>query len=887
MLRDVNEEVVAHLEMRIAELRALGMSEPDARAEALRRFGDSEEFRAFTEHRVARRGRRLDLAEWLSSWGQDVRFAMRQFSRSRGVAALAVLTLALGIGANTAIFTVVHHLLLAPLPYPDGDRLVTLAMEGDDHAPSPPGAAAMLAWRARAHSIETIAAVSVLANKVQDAQEQDTIAAGVTTNFLQLLRVRPALGRGFTPDDESPGAPAVAIISYGLWQRAYGGRTDVLGAAVRARGRSYAIVGVAPRAMGLPMSIDGAGAKLHEATPSIWLPVAFDSLASSRSPFVVAAGGAAVFARLRADVSPTQASQELQAVLESTPEAERLAYSTPWTLRCCARALRAQDLLDPREARAVEVLFAAVGVLLLIACANVASLLMSRAWTRRREFAVRVALGASRARLARLVLTESVTLALAGGLLGVAVASQTLRIILALRPPALANLAGVHVESTVLLLSFAIAVATGILFGSAPALFAGRSAVGDALKSDTRASSSDAASRRIRSALIVAEIALSLVLLVGAGLLVRTFVALQRTPLGFHPHGLLAVDVIAPRAVRPEQRIALRDALLDRLRAAPGVMDAAIGKMPGDRREGVIPLETEPDAGGQSRSIPRFAPTFVSPGYFHVAGMSLVEGRPPQPAPTPGGAPTEVAVTRSLARRLWPAGHVLGARLHAGHSAGGAPDAGLESYVVVGVVDDVRLPGASPALAADVYLPPRPALAPFLLRTEASPRTLAATLRRTVASADPSASVYSVTIGDEYLRDALAPTRFAMALLAAFSLLALLLAAVGLYGVIAYSVTQRTREIGIRVALGAEPAAVTSLVVGSGLRLAAAGIVLGVGGAIGSTRVLGSMLYAVTPADPPTFVGVGGLVVTIALLASYVPARRALRIDPTEALRAD
>lgn len=888
ILRELDEEVRVHLAMRVDDLRALGMSEADAEAEALRRFGDSNEFHTYAEGRAARQARRFGAVEWLEAWRQDIRFAIRQFKRNFGFTAVAVLTLALGIGANTAIFTVVHRLLLAPLPYADGNRIVILAMEGDDASPAPPGGAAMLAWRARARSVETVAAAGVEAMMVPNAQEQDTIAAHVTTNYLALLGLRPALGRDFTPDDERPGAPAVAMISYGLWQRAYGGRADVLGAEVRAAGHSYTIIGVAPRAMGIPMSTAGVGAKLHEATPSIWLPASLESMASSHSPFIVSAGGATVFAKLRAGASPQQASRELQSILESIPAAERFLGASPWIPRCCARALRAQDLLDPREARAVAVLFVAVGVLLLIACANVANLLMSRAWTRRREFAVRVALGAGRARLARLVLTESVILALAGGLLGVVLAWQTLRLILALRPPGLANLDGVHIEPAVLIWSVAISIGTGILFGSAPALFAGGRFSSDVLRGETRASTGDAVSRRIRSVLIVGEIALSLVLLVGAGLVIRSFVALQRMTLGFDPHGLVAVHFLVRPTAQPQGRIGLRDAMLERLLATPGISEAAIGKMPGDPNAAIVPLETEPDAGGRSRSVPRFAVTFVSPDYFRVARMSLVEGR--SPTPTPSGAnasqlalATEIVVSRSLARRLWPDGHVIGARLHAGRAITGA----MESYAVVGVAEDVHMPSPRAEIAAQIYRPPPALVVPFVVRTSTPTSNVTAMLRRAVVDVDPSAVIYELTVGDEYLRDALAPTRFAMALLAAFSAVALCLSAIGLYGVIAYSVTQRTREIGIRVALGAAPSAVTSLVVGSGLRLATVGIVIGVVAAAACTRILGSLLYAVTPADAATFAAISLLVAAIALLASYVPARRALRIDPTEALRAE
>ncbi|MEP6622049.1 MAG: FtsX-like permease family protein, partial [bacterium] len=558
------------------------------------------------------------------------------------------------------------------------------------------------------------------------------------------------------------------------------------------------------------------------------------------------------------------------------------------------RVKRGQDFLSPRERRAVQVLFAAVGALLLIACANLANLLLARALARQREFAVRCALGAGRGRIMQQVLAESVSLALAGGVLGVGVAWLALRVIVALRPPALDHLADVRLDPAVLLWCLGVSVATGILFGSAPALFAGAQVAGDVLRRETRGGSQGRTSRRVRSALMVLEIAASLVLLVGSGLLVRSFTALQRMPLGFEPHGLVYADVLLGGRPFRDRRVEIRDAIVGRLRSLPGVTGVAIGVMPGKAFVAYGGLEAETDNAGHTTHVPLLGTVFITRDYFQVARIAVVEGRLPDSSivmPTNGpplGMSPEVLVNREFARRVWPHGRPIGARVR---EAGGFPAGRIEPWsTVVGVVDDTRMPEVHGDVAAvQVYslVPRRLGDVPIIVRTAMSGDASAPMIKHAIASVHPAVFVRPTLSGDTYLRNGLAPTRFAMALITVFAVLAVVLAAVGLYGVIAYGVSQRTREIGVRVALGAEPNTVMRLVVGGGVRLAAAGVVIGVAVAIAVTRVLESMLYAVSPADPLTFGAVVLLITAIALLASYVPARRALRIDPADALRAD
>jgi predicted permease len=903
MQREMDDEMRTHIAMRVEYLTARGMSEAEAKAEALERFGDPDEYTAYTERRAARQARWRGIVDWVDEWTQDVRFANRQFRRNAGFTALAVLTLALGIGANTAIFTVVHRLLIAPLPYPDGNRIVKLVVTDGESVQSP-NRALLQAWRDRARSLELVAGISVDALFIQDfGDTQDSIPAYVTPNYLTLLGLTPAFGRTFRPDEARPGAPAVAMISYGKWQREFGGKSDVIGSTIKVpdtNNRPFTVIGVMPPEVGIPMD-EGAGVsgKLRQPQPAIWIPASLDSI---RDPYL--------FGKLRRGISANQASRELQSILETLPAESRpgvFPVTAPGRVTR-ARAMRAQDFLDARATQTVQVLFVAVGVLLLVACANVANLLMSRAWTRRREFAVRTALGAGRGRLARQVLTESVLLALGGGLLGIAVAWATLEVIVALRPPSLDHLDGVALDSSILLWSAAISVITGILFGSAPALFAGARPLGEVLRSESRTASGGSATKRLRSGLIVLEIALSLVLLVGAGLLVRSFVGLQRMPLGFQPHGLVAADVMMSfrREWTPAQREARRNEFLDRLRALPGVTDVAIGMMPGLgwHRSG---FESDPDANGNTRSISECATIFMTPNYFRVAGMSLVAGRLPDslawPRATLGEAPppsAEIVVSRALAQRFWPNGGAIGARLTESRTGPLIAPGGGKAYTVVGVVDDARLPGGRDARwTMETYepMPMRFPGVPVLLRTNLPESQVIRAIRRVVAEFDQTLTAETsgpygtilreVTVGDTYLSESLAPTRFAMALLGAFSALALILSGVGLYGVIAYSVTQRTREIGVRVALGADAASVRRLVVGDGLRLTTAGVVLGVVAAAASTRVLAHLLYGVSPVDPGSFIVIVMLVIAIAFVASWVPARRAVRVDPMEALRAD
>ncbi len=882
---DADAELESFLEERVASLVRRGMTPADARQEALRRLGAPlGEVRAALRQSAERREGRERPREMIDELLQDLRFAGRQFRKAPAFTAIAVLILALGIGANTAIFSVIGRLLLDPLPYPNGDRIVMPMREnellrGDARAERQSVDAALIeAWRERTHTVAAISAAAVAMFSVRPDGIVDTIPSSpVTANFFSMLGVQPILGRGFVQEDEQPADQvAVAMISYALWQRAYGGRADALGRTVSLDGRPLTIVGVTPPGLNIPLSRNPA--------PDIWVPEPFRHAANGGNGILKP--GPTVFAVLRPGVSVETASRELQTIAASVPDRVQGRHAS-------VRVMRAQDFLDARQTRALQVLFAAVGALLLIACANVANLLLARAWTRQREFAVRAALGAGRRRLARQLLTESISIALAGGLLGVGVAWLVLRSIVALRPPALEQLADVRLEPNVLLWTLSISIATGILFGSAPALVAGARKVGDVLRRETRGGSAGIASRRVRSALIVLEVAMSLVLLVSSGLLVRSFVELQRMPLGFEPRGLLYTDVLIGGPRNRGRAVVVRDQIIAKLRTLPEVTGVAIGTMPG---KGYIApgLVAETGASENTTEIPAYGTVFISPDYFSVARIALAAGRLPdssvltwaRTAPRFTLSP-EVVVNRALARRISPDGHALGARVREAWRPPGQP---VTWSTVVGVVDDTRMPdvrGDVAALQLYSVIPPQLGDVPFVIRTAMSGDVTAPAVKHAITSVDPGIFVRPPLSGDSYLRDGLAPTRFAMALLTAFAAIALVLAAVGLYGVIAYSVAQRTREIGVRVALGAQAADVARLVLVEAVRLAAVGVVLGVAGALAATGALRGLLFGVGPGDPATFIVIALLLAAVALLSAYLPTRRALGVDPTEALRAE
>jgi predicted permease len=648
-----------------------------------------------------------------------------------------------------------------------------------------------------------------------------------------------------------------------VWRARFGGAADVVGRSLAVDGVPRTVVGVVP---------DGVSVPEQGADPTaVWLPLNVDSADVVNG-----------FARLRRGVTSAAASRELHALLRTLADTGALQRER-------AQALTPQELLSPGRRRAVELLFVAAVGLLLIACADVAGLLLMRGWTRRREFAIRRALGAWRGRLARQLLTESLLLAAPAGALGLLVAWLGVRAAAALRGTFF-DAAAVRLDATVFLWTAAASAATALLFGIGPALLAGRQPLDGALRTGGAGTGRSGVTTRAHAALVVGQIALSLVFLAAAGVLARSFVALARTPVGYEREGLVAVTVRraptpgrAPaRRLAPAERAATAQALREALAATPGVSEVAVGTLPLTHM-GVGPAAVEGPAGVRPVGVPVTGMAYVSPEYFRVARIPIARGRGLDASPEAAAA--EVVINQALARRLWPERDAVGARLRLGDGN----DA--EWLTVVGVAGDVQLPGSTAEFFGLQMYRPTGAAPLFdgtlLLRARGDPAALRPTLARAVERAGVGATLGDVVAAESTIAFVYAGPRFTAALFGAFALLAVVLAAVGLFGIVSYAVARRTREIGVRVALGADPAALTRTILGQGIRLVAVGCATGLLGAFGASRALTALVFGVSPADPAALGGAVALLAAVALAASALPLRRALRVDPADTLRAE
>jgi putative ABC transport system permease protein len=859
---DFAAEIEAHLELETEQLKAQGLSEEEARRGARRAFGNVTQ----AQERFYESGRWL----WWDHLAQDLRFGLRMLRKNPGFTAVAVVTLALGIGANTAIFSVVYAVLLRPLPYRDPSQLVWVTeffpKVNETLVPHPD----FFAWREQCHAFESVAAFRGGGdfNLTGHGEPERLAGVRVTHNFFSLLGIRPALGRDFLPEEDEPGGPHVVVLSHALWLRRFGADPAILGKAVTLDGSSHSVVGILPPNFKYPGAED----------PAIYVPFGLSSKPNwDRGIMFVD-----VIARLPHGVKLERVNSELSTV------AQRAHQDYPkWFVSMSpdvqVRVLRLQAELVGDFRRVVLVLFGAVGFILLIACANVANLQLAREAARQREIALRAALGAGRSRIARQLLTESVLLAALGAGGGLLLASGGVSLLRRLGAKVVHHLANARVDPWVLAFTAGIAVLTGILFGLAPALVATRQKLNETLKEGGTRTGMTRGRHRLRGSLAVSELALALVLLAGAGLLVRSFFRLLNVDPGFIPENLLTLRIalVGDKYSDAAQQAAFFQRALDRITSLPGVRSAAAASaLPlfGFSVEMRVAIEGQPPPPpDQPASVPV---EDVTPEYFGTMGIPLIEGRnftDRDALTTPKVAIVSEAFVYRYFQNIQPIGH----RVQLGGGQG-------DWVTVVGVVGDVRQLGLDQGVRPQVFRPflqdPQESMT-VVVRTNSDPEGLTLLVQNAVWALDKDQPISEVGTMDHWLSDSLASRRLNMLLLGIFAALGLALAAVGIYGVISYSVTQRTHEIGIRMALGARRGDVLQLVVGQGFALTFLGVVIGIAGALGLTRFLSSMLYGIRPADPLTFVGVSMILAGVALLASYIPARRAMKVDPMVALR--
>ncbi len=813
---------------------------------------------------------------------QELRFALRMLGRHPGFTAVALLTLALGIAANTAIFSVVDAVLFEPLPYREPDRLVLAWAQSPEQERGTVTPADFLDWRAQGEVFEGLAAFShVSFNLVGDGEPERLRGASVSTNFFQVLGVRPALGPGFEARTDS-GAWQRVVLSHGLWRRRFGGDPAIIGRTVRLNDVAYEVVGVMPEPFDWP-AITPFRASTTEA-PQLWVPAVYRDVPQlgvyaqeDRSTFRYGRY-LRVVGRLKPGVMLAGASRAMEAV------AERLAREYPETNEnSSVQLVPLREQLVGNVRPVLWVMLAAVGLVLAIGCANVANLFLARASARRQELTVRVALGASRGRLVRQLLLESVLLALGAGVLGLLLALWSLDALSGLVPEELPRLGEVRMDGRVLAFTLLVSLGTGVLFGLVPALQASSPDLNGVLRQGGGGRLAGGRNRS-RSALVVGEVALAVVLLISAGLLLRSLWRLQDVEPGFRSEGVLTWSVSLPtsRYPDPARQAALFQQLLERVEALPGVKSAgAVSDLPQGGNDIAFSLDVEgapPPAAGEQRAV-GFQP--VTPGYFRTLGIALRAGRDVTPADREGAQPVAL-VNETTARRYWPGEDAVGKRIRLG---------GEEDWrTVIGVVADIRHGGPMQAPRAEAYVPVLQRTFFFLqfaARTDGEPLALVPGVREAVASLDSELPISQVRTLEDLTSTAMARPRFLSTLVALFAGLALLLAGVGLSGVIAYMARQRTQEIGIRMALGARPGDVLRLVLGSGVRLAALGVGLGLAVAWAATRVMASQLHGVSATDPLTFGSLAALVFGVALLATWLPARRATRVDPLVAMRSE
>ena len=869
--QQVDEEIDFHLEMRRGELVRNGMGERDAREEALRRFGDVETTRSSCIRSDQRRERRVERREFLREAWRDVVVALRQIARRPAFAAAAVGTLAVGIGANTTIFSAADHVLFRPLPYTDVERVVTL-WQTDRTSPGAHeevAAANFLDWKERSRSFEALALGEPYGFDLRERERpsESVNAWLVTEEWFDALGVELALGRGFLPEEYLPDAPLAVVLPYSLWQERYAGDPVVLGRTLDLSHLPATVVGV------LASDVEYPERDVMLAPKKWRTEGVYDERTERISNYLRVVG------RLSPDVSLESARRDMDAVAAEVAAAQPATNSG---IGAHVLPLREHLLGDVRTA--LLVLLGAVGFVLLIACSNVASLLLMRASERDRELAVRAALGAGKGRLVRQLLTESFVLSVSGGVLAVGLAAAGVRVLIRMAPANLPRFDELALDGRVLAFASGLTLLTTLLFGLAPALLTSSSTTSQ-LRGGGRSRTSSAGRSRLLGALVVGEVALAMVLLVGAGLLGRSFLELTSNDLGFDAHGKAAIQLfLSDQYPTAEQREQVVAELEQRLEAVPGVARAVIASAlpfhPSqiDPQDQLVVEGSAIPAGDRPSSVYTLV---TSPGYFGVMGIPLLRGRDFSSDDRFETARVAL-INESLAKLHFPGQDPIGRQVTVGVMS--RP----ETREIVGVVGDVRATGFDAAPRPELYVPwaqSRTGSITFVVEAGDAAERLLPELRETVARVNPQQTLSHAATVEELLSATLVPRRFQLLVLGGLSVAAMVLSAIGIYGLVSYLTSLRTSEIGLRMALGAGRWNVVWMIVAQGLALAIPGVILGLGGALLLTRFLERLLYDVTATDPLTFVQLGLLMLTVAAAATYLPARRASAADPSDALR--
>ncbi len=875
---EIVEELSQHLEDEYERALSCGASEEEARQKVLEQLNTPDLLGRELKH-VEPRGSEDPIAlgterkiNIFTDLQQDLRYGLRTLAKNPAFTSIAIIALALGIGANSAIFSVVDAVLMRPLPFKKPAQLVML-WENATHLGFPkntPSPANFLDWQNQASAFTGMAAMVERSFNLTGVGEPERLdGRRVSANLFDLLGVPALLGRTFVPGDDRPGTHVV-LLSYSLWQRRFGSDRSVIGRALTLNGESYTVIGIMPRFVQLP--------GFANRNDQVWVPIAFppEEAAQRGNHFLE------VIARMKPGITLKQAQAEMDTI------AARLAQQYPdYNTRTGAVVVPLHEQVVGDIKPALLILLGAVGFVLLIACANVANLLLARAAVRQKEIALRLALGASRSRLTRQFLTESVLLAVFGAGLGLLLALGGIRILKTFIPATISQVQTINIDARVLIFTAFIAVVTGIAFGLAPALQASHLNLNDTLKEGGRDAGGGSKGNRLRGLLVIGEVAVSFVLLIGAGLLINSFFHLRKLEPGFRVDHLLTMKVDLSEVKYPdrERRAVFFDEVIQRVRALPGVQSAAVaGNLPltynGDSMN--ISVEGVPDPPPDQRPDVIFRAT--GPGYFGTMAIPIIRGRDFTDQDK-ADSKNVVVISEKTAQHFWPGQDPIGRRLKPGSSTSNTP-----WREVIGVVKDVRQNDFIAAPKMQMYFTYRQLkdLAPsaLVVRTSIEPLSLAASVRDAIWSVDKDQTVADIDTMEHIVAEAVARQRFSMLLLSLFATLALLLASVGIYGVMSYSVAQRTHEIGIRIALGARRGDVLQMTIKQGLKLVGTGMILGLAAAFLLTRVLQTLLFGISPTDPVTFFGISLVLLAVAILASYIPALRATKVDPLVALRA-